>query len=163
MPTDSTKPGAIQITDYRFIYFTYLFKGAETPLTFVVRLSHTLSNTDAAFIRMHNHQVGDEVTGIPTRGKNGLCISNVTVGGVQHITSTYVEAALQLKVPTCNHSPKDVLRANGNFIREQLELHFESIRRALAARWTFVAFDVLEPDSTDWRTLPLIYSPAKPK
>lgn len=163
MPADPvTRPSSIEITDLRLIHFTYPFKGANTPLTFTIRLTHVLRNDDDKFIRMHNHQVGLEVTGIPIRSRNGLCVNNTIDGGTRYITSSSVEAGIQLPVPTLDHSIKDILDANGNFIREQLEIHFESIRRALV-KWAFISFEILEPDSKEWRILPLQYSPPKPK
>ena len=164
MPADpETRPAKIEMTDLRIAHFTYPFKGADTPLTFTIRLTHVLRNDEDKFVRMHDHPVGLEVTGIPIRGKNGVCTRNTINGGTRYITSSSVEAGIQLPVPTLDHSIKDILDANGNFIREQLEIHFESIRRALLAKWTFISFEILEPDSKEWRILPLQYSPPKPK
>lgn len=161
--TPKTRPTKIRMTDRRIVHFTYPYKGEDTPLTFTIRLTHLLLNDEDEFVRMHDHQVGLEVTGIPIRGKNGLCIKNTINGGTRYITSSSVEAGIQLPVPTGDHSAKDILEANGNFIREQLEIHFQSIRRALLAKWTFISFEILEPDSKEWSILPLQYSPSKPK
>ena len=161
--TPKTKPTKIEIKDYRFVYFTYFFKGVDIPLTFAIRLTHILKSDKDALIRMHDHLVGGKVTGVPVRGGDTLCIGNTMDGDTRYINCSSVEAGIQLPVPTGNHSVKDILDANGNFIREQLEINFASIRRVLAVKWEFVSFEILEPGSSGWRKLPFVYTPAEPK
>lgn len=141
-PTLNPKPTGIYITDRRFIYFMYPFEEVSPTPMFVMCLEHFLTSNEASFIRMHNHTVGEAVTGLPTRNNTSLCVKNKVTDEVQYIISCSTEGTVQL--PTRGSSYDDILAGNESFIREQLRIYFADAKKAFAAKWACAGLKILK-------------------
>lgn len=161
--SSSQRPKLLHINDYRYIHFMYPYGTSPAPQIITIRMSHMIVSKEDTFIRTHNHRIGECVTGVPVRGTPGLCIESRVEGEAQHIMCSSVEAGVQLPTPTSTHSPNEILEANFNFIREQLDIHFAHVRKALSAKWSFIKFEVYLPGMESWSVLPLQFCPKSPR
>jgi hypothetical protein len=124
------------------MHFMYPFEGASPTPMFVMCLEHLLVSSETSFIRMHNHTIGEIVTGLPTRNNTSLCVRNEVIEGIQYIVGRSTESAVQL--PTKGSSYDDILAGNESFIREQLRIYFADAKKAFAAKWACTGLKMLK-------------------
>lgn len=148
-PTKTTapeKPKAVQMTDRRFLEFKYAF-GLEVPRTVLsICMEHVFASAEDAFVRMHDHNPGSKITGLPDRRNISVCVRNEVISETRFITGCNVEGVVILETP--GNDDADIIDANKKQITDAIELYFLGVRTAFkSSRWRFKAVNQVKDNS----------------
>jgi hypothetical protein len=151
-------PELIRIDDFRYIYFMYPFGDTKSPEMFIVRIHHTHVGKQSIFKNGRLPKPGDRAH-FSGSGIYSLCVDVNQTRTTAHVTTSSVEAGVQLPTPAKRQTPGEIFGANRNFIKGQLKTHFGPVKQLLPNDWSFVNIYINSPGSSDWSVLDRWYRP----
>ena len=151
-------PELIRIDDFRYIHFMYPFGDTKRPELFIVRIHHMRVGKQSIFKNGRLPELGDRVL-FSGSIISSLCVNVNKTRKTTHVTTSSVEAGVQLPTSAKRQTPAEIFGANRNFIKGQLKTHFGPVKQLLPNDWSFVNIYINSPGSSDWSVLDRWYRP----